>query len=253
MGGQEELTQSQRDRKLSSADYLTALIHEHESLRAEIQSTISSRNSGMIAVAVGVIGIAAKVYPFAPKELQSFPARLLLLGVLPALLLSFGALQAHATGLTERVGLAAEMVETKVKLLFDQESDADLSAALRTIKGVFARKFTGRLADRAWHAPIDWEHLVRGGGEGERLYDKPFLRPFSIMTATAVISMAGPALLWWNQAGRRWPGFVITFAIYMLAALTISLVLRQSSNHGAWKSIRGKDWNAAEEPDVRGT
>ena len=245
MGGQEDLTQSQRGRKLSSADYLTALIHEHESLRAEIQSTISSRNSGMIAVAVGVIGIAAKVYPFDPKELQLFPARVLLLGVLPALLLGFGALQAHATGLTERVGLAAEMVETKVRLLFDEESDADLSAALTTINGVFAGRFTGRLAGRAWYAPIDWEHLVRGGGEGGRLFDKPFLRPFSIMTATAVISMAGPTLLWWDQAGGHWAGFVITFAIYMLAALAVSLVLRQSSNHSVWKSIRGEDWNAA--------
>jgi hypothetical protein len=245
VGCEGETVRSQSDPKLSSADYLTALIHEHQSLRSEIQSTISSRNSGMIALAVGLIGIAAKVYPFDPKELQSFSAHVLLLIVLPALLLGFGALQAFATGLTERVGLAAEMVETKVRHLFDTESGDNLREALHEINNVFKQGLEGKgdkLTSRKWYAPLDWEHLVRGGGEGERFFDRPFLRPFSIMAVTAVISMAGPTLLWWDQPRGHWQGFVITAAIYILDALAVSLVLMHMSKHGVWKSIRGQNW-----------
>src|SRR5437660_1266573 len=106
MGEENGSADSANDPQLSAADYLTALIHEHESVRAEIQSTISSRNSGLLAFAAAVIGVLAKFYPFKASQLTTFSAHLVLYGLLPSLLLGFGLLQAVAIAQTERAGLA---------------------------------------------------------------------------------------------------------------------------------------------------
>jgi hypothetical protein len=225
--------------RLSAGDYLGALIHEHESLRAEIQSTMSSRNSGLIALSVALIGVLVKVNPFNPGNLTPLWAHILLYGLLPLLLLAFGLLQAIATAQTERIGCASKLVEMKINYLFATNGTSSLVTAL----GKMNKRFQAELGDsRQWSAPIQWEHLVRSSKRG--LYKEPFWRSLLTMLPAPLLSIAVTGLLTWKvETGDiRWWWIGCAGGISIAAAIAFSFYLKRYHDSAVWSSIRGKDW-----------
>jgi len=242
MSTEDVLRQSESSR-LSAGDYLGALIHEHESLRAEIQSTMSSRNSGLIALAVALIGVLVKVNPFNPSNLTPLWAHILLYGLLPLLLLAFGLLQAIATSQTERIGCASKLVEMKIRYLFTDNGTSSLVTALNKMDEKFKEELR---CSNDWSAPLQWEHLVRSSKQG--LYNEPFWRSLLTMLPAPLLSIAVIGLLTWKvEAGDiRWWWIGCAGGISIVAAIVFSFYLKRYYDKAVWKSIRGEDWVEAE-------
>ena len=214
---------------LTGSDYLAALAREHASLRDEVQSTISSRNASLLAVAAASVGVLAKVYPFQAADLHTRAAHVVLAIVLPILWFAIAFLQAVAAAQTDRAGRAVLLLERKAALLFAQSGPevlGGLDDALGRELGCAPPPGT------RWSSPLTWEHLVR---TVPRSYDRVRRRNLLIMGSAAAVSTAG-LLVAAAQDALRWRWLLLALAYAAFAVLAAER-LHAEYERGIWSAL----------------